>query len=194
MFPTLFDIPEALRSAGAAAPLVSIGLMVLHTVVPFPSGILTITNGIVFGPVLGLAVSWIGGMLGAYLGYGIARLGGRPLVRRFVRLQRLERLDRLVGAGGTWGLVTVRLLPVVSFNLINYGAGLLSIKLWTFTWTTAIGIVPVTAAMVWVGGAILKGGLLLWWTVGLLTIAVAVGALVRLTRKRTRQIEDRHDR
>ena len=93
--------------------------MVLHTLVPFPSEIVTIANGAVFGPVVGFALSYSGAMLGAYLGFGIARYGGRPLVRRFAGQQRLERLDRLLGRRGIWSLITVRLLPIVSFNLVN---------------------------------------------------------------------------
>ena len=32
-----------------------------------------------------------------------------------------------------------RFLPVISFNLINYAAGLTAISWWTFSWATGIG-------------------------------------------------------
>lgn len=153
--------------------------MTLHTLVPFPSEVITITNGVVFGPWLGFAVSWIGAMLGAYLGYAIARFGGRPLVRRLLGAERAARLDRLVGVRGPLGLLTLRFIPVVSFNLVNYAAGLLSIGLWTFTWTTAVGMVPLTVAMVWLGRAVLQGGVVLVWTLAVLAAGTASGLVLR---------------
>lgn len=176
------DIPQALRSAGAAAPLVSVGLMTLHTLVPFPSEVVTIANGVVFGPWLGFALSWVGAMVGAYLGFAIARFGGRPLVRRIAGAERLARLDRLVDGRGVWGLLALRLIPVVSFDLVNLAAGLLAIDLWTFSWTTAIGIVPVTAAMVWLGRAIVQGGVLLIWTLAVLAIGAVAGVVLHYRR------------
>lgn len=177
------DLPETLRAAGPVAPLISIGLMVVHTLVPFPSEIVTITNGVVFGPVVGFALSWSGAMLGAYLGYGIARLGGRPLIRRIAGPTRMDSLDVRLGGHSAWALLTARLLPVVSFNLVNFAAGFLDVDLWTFTWTTAIGIVPITAVMVWLGHAILRGGVLLWWTLGVLL--VSAGAWLAMRRRVT---------
>jgi membrane protein DedA with SNARE-associated domain len=35
--------------------------------------------------------------------------------------------------------------------LINYGAGLTKISWWTFTWTTGVGILPITIIMVTMG-------------------------------------------
>ena len=66
----------------------------------------------------------------------------------------------------------MRLIPVIAFNLINYAAGLARVRWWTFTWTTALGIVPLVFLMVAAGdqlknlplrllGALVLGGLLL---------------------------------
>ena len=40
---------------------------------------------------------------------------------------------------------------MVAFNLINYAAGLTRVRLWTFTWTTALGILPITLLCTWLG-------------------------------------------
>jgi uncharacterized membrane protein YdjX (TVP38/TMEM64 family) len=48
-------------------------------------------------------------------------------------------------------LLAVRLVPVLSFNLINFALGFTTVSWWRFTWTTAVGIIPVTAAMVGIG-------------------------------------------
>lgn len=73
-------------------------------------------------------------------------------------------------------------MPVIAFNLINYGAGLTAISWWTFTWTTAIGILPLTALMVVAGDQMHH----LSWVDGLLLSAAVVGlwGLVYVMRRR----------
>ena len=48
---------------------------------------------------------------------------------------------------GSLALLLCRLVPLISFNVINFGAGLSAVSWWTFIWTTGVGIVPVTALM-----------------------------------------------
>ncbi|MCF8532076.1 MAG: VTT domain-containing protein [Reyranella sp.] len=54
-------------------------------------------------------------------------------------------------------LIVCRLIPLVSFNVINYAAGLMNISWWTFIWTTAIGIVPGTFFTILVTETLLSG-------------------------------------
>ena len=70
-----------------------------------------------------------------------------------------------------------RFVPVISFNLINYAAGLTAISWWTFTWATGLGILPLTFLMVLTGDGLWSGqapawlwlvaaaiaGVLVWW-------------------------------
>jgi uncharacterized membrane protein YdjX (TVP38/TMEM64 family) len=69
---------------GAWAPVASIALMILHSFIPFPAELIAIANGMLFGPVWGTLVTWLGAMLGAALAFGLARRYGRPRVDRLV--------------------------------------------------------------------------------------------------------------
>lgn len=158
-----------IRSLGAWGPLGSIGLMVMHSFVPFPSELLTITNGMVFGPLWGVIITWIGAMLGAYASFGLTRLYGRPFAAKHINSSQLEKLDLWVVKQGTVSLLIGRLIPIISFNLINYGAGMTKISWWTFTWTTGIGILPVTIIMVIMGNNL---NALPWWTWLILLMAI----------------------
>ena len=40
---------------------------------------------------------------------------------------------------------------MISFNLINYAAGILHVGWWRFLWTTSLGILPITVASVVLG-------------------------------------------
>jgi uncharacterized membrane protein YdjX (TVP38/TMEM64 family) len=62
-------------------------------------------------------------------------------------------------------------VPVISFNLINYAAGLTAISWWTFIWATGLGILPLTFLMVLMGDRLWSSELGPW--LGLLLTALA---------------------
>jgi uncharacterized membrane protein YdjX (TVP38/TMEM64 family) len=169
---SLSKIKYLVQSAGLWGVVVSIGLMVLHSFVPFPAEFITITNGVVFGVVKGIVITWIGAMLGAFLAFGLARKLGRPFVLRKLKGQKLQRVEELIDNYGGGALLISRFIPVISFNLINYAAGLTNISWWTFTWATGLGILPLTILMVVMGNAINT----LPWQVWFLVLAVGLSS------------------
>ncbi len=154
------DVERFVRAWGAWSALASVALMVLHSFLPLPAEIIPIANGMLFGPLLGIALTWAGAMLGAVLSFALARGLGRGFVRLVVAEARFRRLERFSPRPGT--LLYVRLVPFISFNLVNYAAGLMGVPWWTFLWTTALGILPLTVAMVLLGGQILRAPLWSW--------------------------------
>ena len=167
---------EAIQSWGAWGVLASIGLMVLHSFVPFPAEFVAIANGMVYGPVWGTVITWTGAMLGAFIAFGLARTLGRPFVELMVRRSNWHVLDDWAAIQGGQLVFISRLIPVISFNLINYAAGLTRMSWWTFAWATGIGILPLTTMMVVMGDRIesltwemwlllLGGGLILWFLI-----------------------------
>jgi uncharacterized membrane protein YdjX (TVP38/TMEM64 family) len=144
-------VERTIRSWGAWGVAASILLMVLHSFVPFPAEIVAMANGMLYGPLWGTIITWTGAMLGAYLAFGLARWLGRPFVRAMVAARHHEKLDDWVARQGGGMLLFSRFVPVISFNLINYAAGLTAISWWTFTWATGLGILPLTFLMVLLG-------------------------------------------
>jgi len=154
----------------------SIALMVLHSFLPLPAEFIAIANGMLFGPVWGVLVTWVGAMLGAILAYALARALGRPFLRWVVPPRHWARLEGIPVAAGP--LLAVRLMPVISFNLVNYAAGMLGVPWWTFLWTTALGILPIVVAMVVVGRKLMAAP---WWVwVGFAAASLLLLALPRL--------------
>lgn len=131
-------------------PLASVGLMLLHTYVPFPLEILALANGLVFGAWGGIAITWFSMVLSAWAGYATTRFA-RPVAFRITPGDRLERMEAWTARRSTWQLVAVRFTPVISFSLLNLAAGLMRIPFWRFTWTTAVGIVPIVVVSVLAG-------------------------------------------
>ncbi len=164
--------PAAVRgliaSWGVLAPLCALLLMVLHSFLPLPAEIIALANGMAFGPVLGGALTWAGAMLGAVLSFALARVFGERLVRPLLGRAGRERPLPATAAG----LLAARLIPVISFNLVNYGAGLAGVGWWTFLWTTALGILPLTIAMAVMGDRFAAAPR--WFSAALLGLAAAL--------------------
>jgi len=131
----------------------AIALMAILCILPVPSEFLMVANMEVYGVIWGIVYSWIGAIIGAVASMYISRWFGRPLVERYAPPERLQRIDDWMHARGTIGLFALRFIPFVPFHVLNYVSGLLRVRLWPFTWTTAIGIIPfdVSAAVLFAG-------------------------------------------
>jgi uncharacterized membrane protein YdjX (TVP38/TMEM64 family) len=171
--PTPAHLSQLLADTPMWLPMAFIGLMILHTLIPVPAELLALAAGMTLGPVWGTVTIWIGAMLGAYLGFFLARALGEPFLRYLVSAARVERLKGWLQQADVPLLLAARLLPVISFNLVNFALGLSAIGWWRFTWTTAIGILPVTVFVVVFGAHLhdwrmlmlmtLAGGLVAWF-------------------------------
>src|SRR5215217_4415002 len=102
LFPDLIlgEIEAAIVSLGPWGVAASVGLMVLHSFVPFPAELLALANGMIYGPFWGTVITWTGAMLGAFAAFGLAHRFGRPLTERLVARRHLARLDGWAERGG----------------------------------------------------------------------------------------------
>jgi uncharacterized membrane protein YdjX (TVP38/TMEM64 family) len=181
--PEVFE--QTIQSWGMWGVAASVGLMVLHSFVPFPAEFLAIANGMVYGPLWGIVITWTGAMLGAYAAFGVARALGRPFVESLVARRNWHTLDDWATARGGFLVLVSRLIPVIAFNLVNYSR----VSWWTFTWATGIGILPMVAAMVLIGDYME----VLTWEMWLLLGAFML-VLVYAYRRYSRGIRERNAR
>lgn len=169
-------IEDAIRSWGAWGVAASVGLMVISATTPFPAELVAVANGMVYGPVLGTAITWASAMLGAYAAFGFCRVLGRPFARRMVGARHWQKLDEWTERQGGGVLFICRFIPLVPFFLLNHAAGLAGMTWWTFTWATGIGILPLTTLLVVMGDRIdslswqwwvmlVAGGLVFWFAI-----------------------------
>ncbi|WP_094602693.1 TVP38/TMEM64 family inner membrane protein YdjZ [Sporomusa silvacetica DSM 10669] len=134
---------QFILSYGIWAPVTSIALMALQSLVPLVPGIIiTITNAWIFGWQYGALYSWSGALLGAVLDFWIARWYGRPVIERFVSSKFVTFTDSFLKRHGIIAVFVTRLVPIVPFKVISYGAGLTRLTCCKFTTATAIGQTP----------------------------------------------------
>jgi len=146
---------EFIQSFGVVAPVVFVGIMALAVVVsPIPSIPLDLAAGVAFGPWFGTLYAVIGAEIGAILSFLIGRRLGRDVIARL--LKRDVVFCEKCSDHHLMGFVFVsRLLPIFSFDLVSYGAGLTSMSLKAFALATFVGMVPPTFALVYFGSSAL---------------------------------------
>ena len=171
---------DVLLSFGPWAPVVSFLLMVLQSVVaPLPAFVITIANGLLFGAFWGGVLSWSSAMVGAALCFAIARALGRPLVERLVGSAPLAKSDAIFERYGTHAVLIARLIPLISFDVVSYAAGLTSIGFLPFMVATGLGQLPATVVYSLLGQNIGAGQKAALWTVSALLSLVAIGLALR---------------
>lgn len=152
------QVVSIIRSWGIAAPIISIFLMIFQSIAaPIPAFLISAANGIIFGIIVGSFISWIGAMLGAVLSFFLARWFGEKFVRKVMKKEMLwKKVDTISSKQGFKVVLLARLIPIVSFDLISYAAGLSSIKTSAFLIATGIGMIPGTIAYTAIGSEMSK--------------------------------------
>lgn len=135
------DHPLALASAYFA-------LYVAATALSVPgAAVITLAGGAVFGLLWGTVIVSFASTLGATLAFLTARFLLRDAVQaRFG--QRLAEIERGIERDGAFYLLSLRLIPVVPFFLINLLMGLTRMRVGTFYGVSQIGMLPGTLVYV----------------------------------------------
>jgi len=127
-------------------PPVAVAAFVAAAVVAVPVTLLILVAAIVFGPFLGALVAMVGSIGSALCGYGIGSYLGRSAVERMAG-GGLERVSKRLARHGVLTVVTVRVVPVAPFAVINLFAGASHLGLRDFMIGTAIGMTPAILTM-----------------------------------------------
>ena len=128
-----------------------IGYLVIYaaaTALSVPgAAILTLGAGALFGFGWGLLLASFASSIGATLAF----LASRSLLRDWVKntfSKKLESIDKGVEKDGAFYLLSLRLVPIFPFFIINLVMGVTSIKTWTYYWVSQLGMLIGTAVYV----------------------------------------------
>ena len=174
------------EGAGAAGPVLFMGLYAVATVLLLPGAFITLAGGALFGPLWGTLWNLTGATVGAAMAFLIARHLGADWVTRRAG-PRMQRLNDGVAAEGWRFVAFVRLVPLFPFNLLNYALGLTRMSFITYLFATWVFMLPGAFAYTWLGNAgreALSGGDGLVRNVTIaLPLLAAVALMPRLVRK-----------
>ncbi len=175
---------DYILSFGAWAPVVSALLMILQTLVaPLPAFVLTFANGLAFGSFLGGTLSLVSASLAAAVSFWIARLLGRGPVEALVGRAHLGTADRWFLSWGAYAILVTRLVPVVSFDIVSYAAGLTLVGFWRFMLATMVGMAPATFLYAYLGGQAPQYVQVLLVAFGVVIAGAVVAAVLRRRRQ-----------
>lgn len=185
----LSDVAE--QTAGAVwLPVIFIVIFAAVAALPLPITPLSVGAGVIFGFVRGSVVVWIATMLGAMLGYFLARGILAGTARRLIGRHR-EKLETLREGNVALSAFRMRMIPIVPFGLFNYAAAIGRVPPAPFLGGTAIGIIPGTLLAKFLGDRLIAGvhgddrqPLLIAAAVALVLLMLSF--LPRLVRKQTR--------
>jgi uncharacterized membrane protein YdjX (TVP38/TMEM64 family) len=160
-------------AAGAWAPLLFVALQALVTITPLPRTVFTVAAGVLFGALWGLLLTIIGTAFAALAAYGLVRWVGGPLVARHEHRPGFTWVRSRLDRSGLLAMVSLRLLPMVPFSVLNYAAGVAKVRLVPYLVGTVLGVLPGTVAIVVLGDAVTGGDV----HPALFTVSVAGAAL-----------------
>lgn len=180
--PTAVQLRDWAASMGPWFPLAFLCAHVVVTVLPFPRTAFTLAAGLLFGPILGVAIAVTASTLSAVIALVLVRALGWQL-SNLVSHPRVDSLDTRLRARGWPAVLSLRLIPAVPFSVLNYAAGASSVGVLPYVLATLVGLLPGTAAVVILGDAMTGNISPLLVLVSVCTAAVGVAGLIYETRR-----------
>jgi uncharacterized membrane protein YdjX (TVP38/TMEM64 family) len=178
--------PESFKafvlSLGLLGPIIYVGVFIVRPLFLIPSIALFIGGGLAFGPVLGPAYASFGAALGGTVGFWFSRKMGHDYALKKLKLGANE-IDRTKFSFSVVFLLS--LLPIMPVTVINYGAGLSTMKFKNYIVAHVLGITPRAFAFGFFGSTLLEIGSVKFRAA--LMVLIIMGIVTAYFRLRTKQ-------
>ena len=180
------QIQAWLERVGIWAPILYIILYTIGTILILPSTPLNLSGGAIFGAWWGTLWTSIAALIAAIVAFAFTRTIGRDVVARKLA-GRWEAMDGEMRQGGLFYMFAIRLLPIIPYGIVNFAAGLTSIRFRDYLLGTFLGTVPGVLPFVMMGSglqALGKGDIVpLMCALGLTGMLVGVATWYRRRRQ-----------
>jgi len=178
--------PESFKafvlSLGLLGPIIYVGVFIVRPLFLIPSIALFIGGGLAFGPVLGPVYASFGAALGGTVGFWFSRKMGHDFVLKKLKLGA-DVIDRTKFSFSVVFLLS--LLPIMPVTVINYGAGLSTMKFKNYIVAHILGITPRAFAYGFFGSTLLEIGSAKFRAA--LMVLIIMGIVTAYFRLRTKQ-------
>jgi membrane protein DedA with SNARE-associated domain len=149
-FWALRELRTLSQHPGPVAALLAV-LLASDVFLPIPSSLVSSAAGVLLGPWLGTAASFVGMTVGCGIGYWVGRAFGRGAERRLLTPDDLADLNRLASRHGKWFLVVARPLPVLAEASVIF-AGMSAMPPGRFLAQVAMSNLGISSVYAVVGG------------------------------------------
>lgn len=135
------EIKNYVQGFGKIGPLVYIIMFSLVPLTLFPDSVLAIAGGLIFGLFKGYIYTTIGALIGGTISFYISRYWGREVVKKLTK-EKLDKVEEMINNRGFIIIFILRLIPLLPYDVISYGAGLTAVKYKDFLLATLFGTIP----------------------------------------------------
>lgn len=148
------NVQAFIEGFGAWAPVIYAAVYIASAPIPFMTVVLSPLSGLLFGTLWGSLLVIGVATLSSLIPFTLARRLGRDWVTARLKGKRIEEIyNRSEGQGGFVFILLMRLIPLLPWEVQNYVAGLSKVAVPTFLLATVLGIIPASAALVFLGEA-----------------------------------------
>ncbi|HEX9074365.1 MAG TPA: VTT domain-containing protein [Anaerolineae bacterium] len=169
------QVHSMLAGLGVWGPIALIGSLATVLVVPIiPASILQIGAGLAFGPLLGLLYASLADILGASIGFWVARRWGNALLTRWLSDKNRQVLTRLAQHMNWRTVMLLRLIPGPAYPLVSFAAGYASVGYGAYLAGSFAGVFPALVLLVFAGDLVTSSPLLATVLVVALVASMAV--------------------
>ena len=112
----------------------------------FPTALLSIQSGAIWGPVWGTVYTVLASTIASIIPYLLAKYLGHDFVWKFMGGAKARICERFFVKNGLVTILLVRFIPVLPWDAVNYGAGLCGFRFRDYVIATLIGTIPVSLA------------------------------------------------
>lgn len=158
---TLFvDIPSLQQfrywsdELGPVFPVIFTVLYVLITQFPIPRTLLTLSSGVLFGPLLGISIALMATTVSAAISLTVIRYFLGDWMAPRLTHPAVAGINHRLRERGWLAITSLRMIAAVPFSILNYVAALTSVPLIGFTVATLVGSAPGTIATVLLGNTL----------------------------------------
>jgi uncharacterized membrane protein YdjX (TVP38/TMEM64 family) len=169
---------------GIWAPILYILVYSIATLCILPSTPLNLTGGAIFGSVWGTVWTSVAAILAAIISFWFSRTIGRKFIEQKLA-GKWQSIDKEMQGGGFFYMFAIRLLPLIPYGIVNFAAGLTSIKFRDYFFGTLLGTVPGILPFVMMGDGLedLKQGKVLTILVSLALVGMLIGTATWYRRR-----------
>jgi uncharacterized membrane protein YdjX (TVP38/TMEM64 family) len=188
------DFRDYVRSFGALAPAVMLGLQILQVFIALiPGELVESAAGFILGPWLGTLVCYLGIALASALILTLTRRYGVKLVEVFISREKINELRFLSTEQKRNALIFLLFfIPGTPKDLLTYFVGLTDIKLGTFLLLSMVARIPSVLTSTFgghlLGEARYLGAVILYGVTGLLSLLGMAGYHRYLKKKQDNKI------
>lgn len=155
--PDVTAAQHLVQAAGIWAPALFVLVQVVATVGPVPRTVFTVAAGVLFGSAYGVLIAVAATTGAAVVAFWLVRRGTARLTARWADRPAMRWLRMRLERRGLLAVVSLRLLPMVPFPVLNYASGASGVRFWPYLLGTVLGVLPGTAAVVVLSDAVVGG-------------------------------------